>query len=249
MRILILFVFGLLSNLSCSDRDSLEDCSINLEPDDVYLYPIRPGMEEWAQLESGDAQFEATQVPKNKARKMSTDGLIKTCLTYPLYFDLPFVNSYPRTMNGFKDRFNGLKELVRRRNSGCKMLSRYQKVNFHELINISDHLVLSVLVCDFAMLDNMNLELQKLLVSEALSNHEIQFNYPEHYSFIGAIALEIWVCARVMLYNEYKPFLEDMKNSVILTEFVETGQIRYGETYEGFAVQSILTHSSNFITN
>jgi hypothetical protein len=52
-------------------------------------------MEEWAQFESGDAQFEATQVPKNKARKMSTDGLIETCLTFPQYFDLFFVNSYP----------------------------------------------------------------------------------------------------------------------------------------------------------
>ncbi len=76
--------FFLFSFFACTDDiGEMEDCDINLEPEDSYMYPVVPGMPEWAELKTGEDRLAATQVSQETARRMSTDGLIETWLTYP----------------------------------------------------------------------------------------------------------------------------------------------------------------------
>ena len=66
-------------------------CIKNNEPStiDVYWdYPIKPGMEEWENLESHKAKVDACQVPDDILQNISTKELLKLCLNYPLLYDV-----------------------------------------------------------------------------------------------------------------------------------------------------------------
>ena len=56
-------------------------------PTDAYDFPIKPGTPEWAALKSHEEMLQVCQVPESILQEMSTEGLIETCLNYPLYWE------------------------------------------------------------------------------------------------------------------------------------------------------------------
>ena len=99
------------------------------EPSDAYQFPIRPGMTGWSALKTHDEMLAATQVPTSILQAMSTEGLVETCLNYPLLFE---VYLYSAPQDGFEKlsaRFNGLQELLRRSDAGAHLVQRYRMVD------------------------------------------------------------------------------------------------------------------------
>ena len=94
---------------------------------DAYEFPIRPGMKEWKALSSHPEMLKACQIPEPLLRKMSTSGLIETVLNYPLY--MLTVLAYDSMQQGFDTmtkQFNGIAELLKRRDAGAGLLARYR---------------------------------------------------------------------------------------------------------------------------
>ncbi|HPQ22235.1 MAG TPA: hypothetical protein PK147_10310 [Saprospiraceae bacterium] len=223
-----------------------KECEINLHPKDAYDYPIVPGTPEWIALSSGDEMFAVTQVPVKEAKKMSTDGLIQTWMTYPLNGDIGATNDWPRTMEYFKKRFNPLHELITRRDAGCKLLERYKLFDIREFNGPGDLLAIVALSCDFNVLDKMRDDQRYSLIREGLTKHYVMFEYPKLYS-LATMEFNLWVCARVMKYLKYQPFLDDIGKSEDLWLFVETGHMQVYLTYDSFEVQSVIRRASELI--
>jgi hypothetical protein len=70
----------------------------------------------------------ACQVPEPILRDMSTEGLIETCLNYPLIGDMGMYNSWQQGFDRVAARFNGLQELLQRPDVGTKLLAHYRQM-------------------------------------------------------------------------------------------------------------------------
>jgi hypothetical protein len=91
-----------------------------------YNYPLRPGMPQWRNLRSQAQKLAALQVPDSVLGRMSTEALINTCLDYPFLF---LYTAYSDSLGGMAHviaGFNGLQELIRRKDAGLQLLKTYQ---------------------------------------------------------------------------------------------------------------------------
>lgn len=95
-------------------------------PTDAYVYPILPGTPSWAALDTHDKMIAATQLPTDVLATMSTEGLVATALSYPLYDNV--MMAFTTVQQGFDEvtsEFNGLQGLLKRPDVGSALLKRY----------------------------------------------------------------------------------------------------------------------------
>jgi hypothetical protein len=105
---------------------------------DAYLFPTRPGSEEWKQLGSRQKMLETVQIPDERIAAISTAGLVETVLNYPLYMDLMVHNSLDQGLASIKRDFNGMRALMARQDAGSILLQRYQDTDANAASEQSD---------------------------------------------------------------------------------------------------------------
>ena len=91
----------------------------------VWDYPVIPGMEEWKKLRTNEEMLNATQIPEEVLKSLSTEDLIDLCLRYPLNVTLLV---YSNTNFGFETmfrEFNGLRELYQRKDVSNSLIAQY----------------------------------------------------------------------------------------------------------------------------
>lgn len=80
----------------------------------AYIYPVRPGSDEWKALKTDKARQEACAIPEDILKKMTTDALLESIYAYPmlnrLLVYIPLREGYRRLCKWF----NGLAELSTR---------------------------------------------------------------------------------------------------------------------------------------
>jgi len=95
----------------------------------AYDFPIKPGSEEWADIQSHADRALACQIPEDILGKMTTEALIETVLDYPFYMDLYFFNNYQNGFETMSSRFNAFQELLTREDLGGKLIARYSMMD------------------------------------------------------------------------------------------------------------------------
>jgi hypothetical protein len=105
-----------------SDEDYYPDGYIG------YMYPIRPGMIEWTKLLSGAEMARVSQIPDDILKKMSTEELLQSVLTYPLIGGSYRSNSVEIWLEGKVSTFNGMDELLKRPDFFACLLEIYDDV-------------------------------------------------------------------------------------------------------------------------
>ena len=148
---------------------------------DAYEYPIKPGTEEWKAFKSHDDMLKACQIPESTLKSMSTKGLVETVLEYPLFGDMMAYSSIQQGFEAVASRFNGLSELLNRKDAGTELLAVYSKMNPQDIEeNLGDvqkgaHIFsianVEILLAQNKILDNLNkIQLENLIV-EARSKY------------------------------------------------------------------------------
>ncbi|WP_304806593.1 hypothetical protein [Paramuribaculum intestinale] len=89
-----------------------------------YVYPIRPGTDEWSALETHEEKLRVTQLPDDLLNKLRTDELLEVCMDYPLLIDAFLFNTFEEGLEKMCGRFNGFQEFMRR-NDNAQVLSIY----------------------------------------------------------------------------------------------------------------------------
>lgn len=109
----------------------------NTETSSGFEYSLKPGMEEWGQLNHGERVL-ASQIPEEELAQMSTDELVTAVLDYPCFIDMIFYDTYQEGFEAVRDNFNGLQELLSRKDSGEYLLEIYKNVNLCQVLSIDN---------------------------------------------------------------------------------------------------------------
>lgn len=102
---------------------------VNSQDKVVWNYPIHPGTEEWKSLNNYAEQLRAYNLPPELIGVISTEELVKTCLSYP---EWRLINAYSNRQIGLANiigLFNGFHELLKRTDSGKELVKIYIKVD------------------------------------------------------------------------------------------------------------------------
>ena len=109
---------------------------------EIYNYPIRPGMEEWTSLKTTTAIHSALQIPEKILYGMSTRNLVNTVLDYPLFVTdlLSFgdLGNPFSAIDHIENTFNGLSELLQRKDVGTELLIKYKEMDVEGIIQLFD---------------------------------------------------------------------------------------------------------------
>ena len=116
--------------IACKDDEPEIDTCLPFTPQvsDQYDFPVRPGMPEWADLQSHEEMLEVFKLPLSIIETISTAGLIETCFDYPL---LSLILAFDDLQIGTEQQmadFNGFQELSQRTKAGSLMLQRYEQM-------------------------------------------------------------------------------------------------------------------------
>lgn len=87
--VLFFFVLGELGFLlKPEDLDAMVEPVYPSQVEGAWEYPVRPGTQDWVDLESKEARKEACQVPQEALEDMDTSALLETALDYPFCTDM-----------------------------------------------------------------------------------------------------------------------------------------------------------------
>lgn len=97
-----------------------------------YKFPITPeNREEWKKLTSIVQKKEACQVPQKIVENMTTEALIETVLTYPIFPVEQAFTEPAYALNGYLD-FNGFIELFSRSDAATLLFKMYMEMYMDE---------------------------------------------------------------------------------------------------------------------
>lgn len=260
MKQIVLFI-GIVGSLplfySCkkSPTDTVKNNCINDSiPPDTYKYPIVPGTPEWATLRTGEARWQACQIPDSILAKMSTEGLVQSWLNLPVINELWVTNSIQQTMEYFMLNFSGLKEVVKRDEAGDKLFKRYKSMKpecitiFNNDIDKGNFILsfseIGLVLAQDTILNKMTLGKKKILVAEALEKYYKQSDYSNDY---GRFPMEhCWfICAKVMMNCRYQPFINELNNNLLW--FIKNAQFYIPVDDYTPEIKIIISNSVNFI--
>lgn len=104
--------------------------------DKPYEFPVKPGTSEWKNFNTGKEMCDALLIPIDILNRMSTENLVETCLNYPLFGSILAYNDLQTGFDFVTKDFNGLQELLKRKDAGKALLEKYKHTN-PEILGIS----------------------------------------------------------------------------------------------------------------
>lgn len=153
----------------------------------------------------------AMQIPVDILKHMPTSDLVKTCLDYPLYPDIVFYDSPQKGMDALIAQFNGLEELMKRKDAGAELLRAYCTTDPQDLDASlsSDRLgaftmridYLELLLAQEPVLETLDREQRAALVEESVRKLESKMNFPDIY---GQFGIDATAMAAFRLMEEEK---------------------------------------------
>jgi len=96
----------------------------------TWDYPVKPGMEQWKEFQTGQEMLDACQIPAEILSNLTTDDLVEICINYPLAFDYLAFNDEREAIHFMIENFNGLKELSKRTDGTSKLVKAYKNMSF-----------------------------------------------------------------------------------------------------------------------
>jgi len=154
------------------------------EVTDAYQFPERTG-----EYMAWNDVIKFMQVPEEVLKSMSTEGLVETCLSYPLYGAMAVSNQ--SMYAGFLqicEQFNGLQELFQRDDCGAELLKIYKRLYLKKLAHSSTPDTLRIryfayILADSNVLGNLKIEGRDELKDACMGNLVLMINeYPNIYS-------------------------------------------------------------------
>ncbi len=188
---------------------------------DAYVFPVYEGEESIGYME----MLDFLQVPEDALNTMSTEGLIETCINYPL-FSVMYLSS--RTLQqGFlrvRDNFNGLTELYKRVDAPEKLVKMFKSIDLYKLQNADHSALLYRCICYMIaqdeIIDNLcESDSEELLNTVRSHKDRIDKDFSDYYNPDGPLFVEYRLSVR--LDPVFKSLYESNEN---FRFFVDQGE-------------------------
>jgi len=250
MRAFIPFLYIVLFTVISCEKETQTCCSC-LESQgktDKYIFPIQPGMEEWAKLESHQAMVDVCQVPENILKDMCTIGLVDTYLDYPILFTIFAFNNVNEGLYQVSNEFNGFQELLYRNDCATIFLLRYESINPAD-IDTSMNLIeqgefmkqfkyMEVTLAFEPLNQKFSTEERKKIINLGFENLRLK----EENNYGGpSLITNTYLIGKMLEKEEYKPFLDFIERRNDLKLFL-SGYLNYlryvadGDTIKNYAL-------------
>lgn len=229
----LLLVLGLSLELTVCQKKDPEAAScapyVAPVPADTYVFPVLPGTPAWAAFTTGQQMVDACQVPAATLPRMSTSGLIATCLSYPLLSNMMASTSLQRGVRTQLANFNGFGELRQRPQAAVLLMERYQLMRpaclpaagAVERGNYSfSFTYLEMILAQEEYLAQLSSTERRQLLQEALAKYaDKQASGPDSYSIFGR-KTTVFLMARLLQAAQYAPFVGAVSTDPDLQRFV-----------------------------
>ncbi|MGC9354453.1 MAG: hypothetical protein ACP5D9_11480 [Mariniphaga sp.] len=214
----------------------------------VYKYPV-----EKAKGKSLEESIEIYKIPDVVLQCISTDGLVKSCITYP---EMRMIWTREPLQQGFdyiEGICNGFDELWIRQDKFEALFNIYSRLNidrdwenftdvengrfifniiYHEIILAQDEILLN-------LTSTQKLELFQLAFDNQVSKIELK----KYYGTVG-METSLAILSRIMYNDQYQPFLEEYDSNEILQ--IHVGYIKI---LSKDLVDKIMTMADEYLEN
>jgi hypothetical protein len=215
-----------LTSISCAQKP------VGYNSTDAYDFPVKPGTEAWQAFTNHDEMVKACEIPAPILLNMSIPGLVETVLSYPLLGDMRAYNSIQQGFDAVAGQFNGIPELLNRKDAGTELLARYRtmepaaiKDNW-TLLQKGDYAMgianIEILLAQYTILDDLTLTQRQELLEETIAKYQIKQKYAEVYGQSGQ-ECTAWLTGRALQQASYAPFEQKIQQDVSLQNFLSTG--------------------------
>jgi hypothetical protein len=217
------------------------------EMKDVYDFPIKSGSVEWKQFESIQKRIDALQIPDVVLVKISTEGLLETCLNFPYLNDIFYFDNYQQGFEALTSEFNGFRELLKRPDLINVLLNKYKSLcsdvknirlqeEVEQGIFTFRHFVLEFMLAQDVVLRNLSLEQEKALFLLTFEHKKMKSDYSDIFSNLNIVPTNVLYVKKVMNDPDFKfqsttqrnifldfvqaPILIDQQQMRIIDEFI-----------------------------
>jgi len=174
-------------------------------------------------LKNNKEKVLACQIPDDKLKLLSTAELLETCLNYPLLPDIFAFNKMQDGFDKFKNDFNGIKELLTRKDVAIVLISKYRSVKPLDYgVNLTliekgkfsvDISLLEVFCSQQEVLEQIDIEEKRNFVTELLN----KYNEKSKDNIYGRLSFRtLAFCLVNILYSEN--FIDNSSNEKISNE-------------------------------
>jgi len=222
---------------SCEKKE-IEDninpeCNCFIETaNDTYIYPIRPGSDEWKAFETSEQMKEAVQIPFSILDSMSTLGIYESYAENPLNIDL-YVTLAPQYFyDVFKTSFNVFIELINRDDAATVLIKRYSSMcldcienNYSSFSGKGGDVQyafasIELLLAQEEILSKTTKEESFKLARLVLKNYEINIRNNQSLFFTS---FPVWIASRIMINNHFSEYIDLISQNDLVAIFNDTG--------------------------
>lgn len=236
VSILTKLLLVIVLSLGCDKEHYLEGswtfsgCNIEV-PYDTYKYPLTPYSPDWANY-SIEKIWQINQLPKEVINRISTVGLIETCLTFPYYIDLVLIDHHQYAFDYMVTHFNGFSELLKRTNTANLIYERYQfmKVsctdnNWPTFLNRGtsigqSFIIVEMILAQYAILEKFSSDQLSEILEEALNKYNQKVSVELTRSTLN-IKFTLAICGRILKILNYHPFIKELEANNNLSHFLD----------------------------
>lgn len=233
---------------SCSKEKNNCNCKPLPDASDKYNYPIKPGMAEWNNIRSTDSLFIVSQIPDMILKKISTVGLVQSCIENPLkLFQFFFSNRFQGRDELFR-RLNSFQELIKRPDGAAILLERYRLMQPCCIVSMvdaekGDYSLLfyytEILLSKDSVINQLNTIQKKQLATIIIEKDKIKVTQS---SFGISRTSGIMILSTIMETEFYQLYINDVSKNGDLKTFTQTGILTSSGIYD-----IVLGHAKKFI--
>jgi len=196
----------------------------------VYDFPIRPGTQQWQNLNSYDEKLNAYNIPETLLKNMNTSDLVQTCLNYPEFRLIMTRNSLQQGYDYIKSIFNGFRELEKRSDAGKELIEQYKNLYPSDIKKFDTPVkrggfafkltYIEIMLAQKPILLTLDVNSKKELIKAGISNFEMIEKMPENYGTFGLITPAL-VLGRLLETNNLAEFSTKISADSKLRWFVD----------------------------
>lgn len=189
--------------------------------DQVYIYPI-----EAAKGKSFEERIEMFKIPEQTLHCLSTDALIKSCISYP---EMSLMWAMSDLQGGFDKVYamcNGFGELFGRGDKFQNLIYLYKQLDFNRdwksytdlengtyMDNIVRH---ELIIAQYEILNDLTTSEKIELVQLALDNQKKKYSLKQYWGTVG-METTCAILSRIMYLDKYQPLIKEYNNNELMS--------------------------------
>ncbi|MDR1557273.1 MAG: hypothetical protein LBS88_09635 [Tannerellaceae bacterium] len=173
----------------------------------TWDYSVKPGTEEWKKFNSPEEIYQALQIPENILKEINTESLVQICLNYSAPTVFYIYNAPQQGFDGFHTQFNGIRELMRRKDAGFHLLNKYADMSmkdFNPLWTLEEQgkfvekfYYMELFLVQPTIMQSFSKEERKILLQESVNKFDMKLSRGDLFGGLNPLAT-VWIMARAL---------------------------------------------------